>query len=133
MKYDDIINLPHHVSIKRPQMSRSARATQFAPFAAITGLDDEIEETARLTDKKRELEDAEKEKINRELIYIKNNPQTRHAVNLTYFKRDGRKEGGAYITKKCTVRRIDEIERKLILDDRNEIFIDNILSIEICK
>lgn len=114
-------------------MSRSARATQFAPFAAITGLDDEIEETARLTDKKRELEDGEKEKINRELIYIKNNPQTRHTVKLTYFKSDGRKEGGAYITKKCTVRRIDEIERKLILDDRNEIFIDNILSIKICK
>ena len=62
-KYDDIINLPHHVSAKRPQMSRSARAAQFAPFAALVGLDDEMEETARLTDAKPELEEAEKEKI----------------------------------------------------------------------
>ena len=65
-KYDDIINLPHHVSAKRPQMSRSARAAQFAPFAALVGLDDEMEETARLTDAKPELEEAEKEKINRD-------------------------------------------------------------------
>ena len=64
-KYDDIINLPHHVSTKRPQMTRSARAAQFAPFAALVGLDDEMEETARLTDTKPELEEAEKEKINR--------------------------------------------------------------------
>ena len=132
-KYDDIINLPHHVSPKRPQMSRSARAAQFAPFAALVGLDDEMEETARLTDAKPELEEAEKEKINRVLLEIRNNPQKETAVELTFFRPDGRKDGGAIITRPCTVRRIDEIERKLILSDRSEIEFDNILSIKISK
>ena len=132
-KYDDIINLPHHVSAKRPQMSRSARAAQFAPFAALVGLDDEMEETARLTDAKPELEEAEKEKINRVLLEIRNNPQKETAVELTFFRPDGRKDGGAIITRPCTVRRIDEIERKLILSDRSEIEFDNILSIRISK
>lgn len=132
-KYGDIINLPHHVSAKRPQMSRSARAAQFAPFAALVGLDDEMEETARLTDAKPELEEAEKEKINRVLLEIRNNPQKETAVELTFFRPDGRKDGGAIITRPCTVRRIDEIERKLILSDRSEIEFDNILSIKISK
>lgn len=132
-KYDDIINLPHHVSAKRPQMSRSTRAAQFAPFAALVGLDDEMEETARLTDAKPELEEAEKEKINRVLLEIRNNPQKETAVELTFFRPDGRKDGGAIITRPCTVRGIDEIERKLILSDRSEIEFDNILSIKISK
>ncbi len=132
-KYDDIINLPHHVSAKRPQMSRSARAAQFAPFAALVGLDDEMEETARLTDAKPELEEAEKEKINRALLEIRNNPQKETAVELTFFRPDGRKDGGAIITRPCTVRRIEEIERKLILIDRSEIEFDNILSMKISK
>ena len=132
-KYDDIINLPHHVSAKRPQMSRSARAAQFAPFAALVGLDDEMEETARLTDAKPELEEAEKEKINRVLLEIRNNPQKETPVELTFFRPDGRKDGGAIITRPCTVRRIEEIERKLILIDRSEIEFDNILSMKISK
>lgn len=132
-KYEDIINLPHHVSTQRPQMSRSARAAQFAPFAAIVGLDDELEETARLTDKKPELEEAEKEKINRVLLEIRDNPQKETAVELTFFRPDGRKDGGAIITRPCSVRRIDEIERKLIFSDRSEIEFDNILSMKIIK
>ena len=132
-KYDDIINLRHRVSTKRPQMTRSARAAQFAPFAALVGLDDEMEETARLTDTKPELEEAEKEKINRILLEIRDNPQKETAVELTFFRPDGRKDGGAIITRPCTVRRIDEIERKLILIDRSEIEFENILSIKTIK
>lgn len=129
--YEDIINLPHHVSSKRPRMSRTARAVQFAPFAAIVGLDDELEETARLTSRKPELEESEKEKINRVLVEIVNNSQQQNAVSLTFFQRDGKKEGGAIITRSCSVRKIDDISRKLILSDRSEIEIDNILSIKI--
>ena len=132
-KYDDIINLPHHVSTKRPQMTRSARAAQFAPFAALVGLDDEMEETARLTDTKPELEEAEKEKINRILLEIRDNPQKETAVELTFFRPDGRKDGGAIITVPCTVRRIDEIGRSLILSDRRKIEFENILSIKTIK
>lgn len=130
-KYDDIINLPHHVSTKRPQMSRSARAAQFAPFAAIVGLDDELEETARLTDSKPELEESEKEKINRVLQKIQNAPQKTANITLTYFRPDGRKEGGAIITRSYELKRIDELNRRLVFTDRSEIEIDNILSIEI--
>lgn len=132
-KYDDIINLPHRVSTKRPQMTRSTRAAQFAPFAALVGLDDEMEETARLTDTKPELEEAEKEKINRILLEIRDNPQKETAVELTFFRPDGRKDGGAIITVVCTVRRIDEIGRSLILSDRSEIEFENILSIKAIK
>ena len=132
-KYDDIINLPHHVSTKRPQMTRSARAAQFAPFAALVGLDDEMEETARLTDTKPELEEAEKEKINRILLEIRDNPQKETAVELTFFRPDGRKDGGAIITVPCTVRRIDEIGRSLMLSDRSKIEFENILSIKTIK
>lgn len=132
-KYDDIINLPHHVSTKRPQMTRSVRAAQFAPFAALVGLDDEMEETARLTDTKPELEEAEKEKINRILLEIRDKPQKETAVELTFFRPDGRKDGGAIITVPCTVRRIDEIGRSLILSDRSEIEFENILSIKAIK
>ena len=132
-KYDDIINLHHRVSTKRPQMTRSARAAQFAPFAALVGLDDEMEETARLTDTKPELEEAEKEKINRILLEIRDNPQKETAVELTFFRPDGRKDGGAIITVPCTVRRIDEIGRSLILSDRSEIEFKNILSIKAIK
>lgn len=132
-KYDDIINLPHHVSTKRPQMTRSARAAQFAPFAALVGLDDEMEETARLTDTKPELEEAEKEKINRILLEIRDNPQKETAIELTFFRPDGRKDGGAIITVPCTVRRIDEIGRSLILSDRSKIEFENILSIKTIK
>lgn len=132
-KYDDIIDLPHHISTRRPQMSRSARAAQFAPFAAIVGLDDELEETARLTDSKPELEEAEKEKINRALLKIKNNPQGKAVIELTFFRPDKRKEGGAIVTRICSVRRIDEVEHKLIFDDRTEIKFDNILSIILLK
>lgn len=130
-KYDDIINLPHHTSTKHPRMTRTARAAQFAPFAALTGLDDEMEETARLTDKKISLDDEQKQVINRELLFIKNNPQRDIPVIITFFKSDGRKDGGAYIEKEVRIKKIDEINRKLILSDYSEIKIDDLFSVRI--
>ena len=132
-KYDDIINLPHHTSKKHQPMSRSARAAQFAPFAAITGLDDELEETARLTDKKIVLDEAKKEILNRDLIYLRDHLQSNITATVTFFRSDGRKDGGAYIAKRITVRKIDEIARKLITENREEIDIDDIFSITIHK
>ena len=130
-KYDDIINLPHHTSTKHPRMTRTARAAQFAPFAALTGLDDEMEETARLTDKKITLDEEQKQVINRELLFIKNNPQRDIPVIITFFKSDGRKDGGAYIEKEVRIKKIDEINRKLILSDYSEIKIDDLFSVRI--
>lgn len=130
-KYDDIINLPHHTSTKHPRMTRTARAAQFAPFAALTGLDDEMEETARLTDKKITLDEEQKQVINRELLFIKNNPQRDIPVIVTFFKSDGRKDGGAYIEKEFRIKKIDEINRKLILSDYSEIKFDDLFSVRI--
>ena len=130
-KYDDIINLPHHTSTKHPRMTRTARAAQFAPFAALTGLDDEMEETARLTDKKITLDEEQKQVINRELLFIKNNPQRDIPVIITFFKSDGRKDGGAYIEKEVRIKKIDEINRNLILSDYSEIKIDDLFSVRI--
>ena len=130
-KYDDIINLPHHTSTKHPRMTKTARAAQFAPFAALTGLDDEMEETARLTDKKITLDEEQKQVINRELLFIKNNPQRDIPVIVTFFKSDGRKDGGAYIEKEVRIKKIDEINRKLILSDYSEIKIDDLFSVRI--
>lgn len=132
-KYDDIINLPHHTSEKHQPMSRSARAAQFAPFAAITGLDDELEETARLTDKKIELAEEKKEILNRDLMFIRDNLQSGINATVTFFRSDDRKEGGTYITKRITVHKIDEAAKSLITKDREEIDINDIFSITIHK
>ena len=59
-KYEDIIHLPHHVSKKYPQMPVSDRAAQFIPFMALTGYEDAVEETARLTDRKIDLDETQK-------------------------------------------------------------------------
>lgn len=130
-KYDDIINLPHHTSPKRARMSRVARAAQFAPFAALTGLDDEMDETARLTDSKIELDENQKELINRNLIYIKE--QLPIDATLTFFVPDAVKSGGAYVTQTCNIKKIDEISRQIITSDRMSIPIDDIIFAEIKK
>ncbi len=91
-KYDDIINLPHFVSKKHPQMSLYQRSAQFAPFAALVGYDEAIEETARLTDKKIELSDGEIEIINSKLQEIKEIIDNKPQIEITYFVPDSKKE-----------------------------------------
>ena len=128
-KYDDIINLPHHISNKHPQMTLEARAAQFAPFAALTGYESELRETVRLTDKKIELEEEVKEELNRKLQKIKTNIKDKINVNFTYFIKDKTKDGGAYIKTYGVVNKIDEDNRIIILDTKEEIPIDDILEI----
>lgn len=128
--YDDIINLPHHVSDSRPQMSRASRAAQFSPFAALTGYDAAVNETARLTDERLEPDEDTKAKINLCLQIIIDHIDEHPTVSITYFKPDERKSGGAYITQNCVVRRIDEYERVVISIDGSKIPIDDIYGIE---
>ena len=89
--YDDIINLPHHVSKTHPQMSLHDRAAQFSPFAALTGHEEEINESARLTEKKTELDEDEKLRINEKLQFIQNNIDKDIMVTFTYFVPEDRK------------------------------------------
>ena len=128
--YDDIINLPHYVSKKSPQMSIEARSAQFAPFAALTGYDERVKETARLTDKKIELEDGQKEILNNKLLYILENINMKPEINFTYFVPDTKKSGGKYIDKTGIIRKIDMVEQYIQFTDKSKIDINNILSIE---
>lgn len=128
-KYDDIINMPHHTSKVHPRMSVQNRAAQFAPFAALTGYDDELRETIRLTDKKIELEEAAKEEINRKLQKIKVELHNSPDVTITYFIKDAQKDGGAYVTTYGVVKKIDQERNIIILDNKEEIPINDILEI----
>ena len=128
--YDDIIDLPHHVSATRPQMSMMDRAAQFSHFAALTGYDAAIKETARLTDQKIDLDDYEKEEINDKIQLITEHLGEDFEVVITYFQPDSRKAGGAYVDAVGIVKKIDEYDRVIILQDGKKIPIDDILDID---
>jgi hypothetical protein len=112
--YDDIINLPHHVSDHHPRMSRSDRAGQFSPFAALTGYEQAVEETARRVDRKLEIDDYRAEQINEGLNYIKDNIRSMPLMDMTYFVRDQHKDGGSYLSGTLKVVRIDEYQHQIV-------------------
>lgn len=128
--YDDIINLPHHKSDTHPQMSIYNRAAQFAPFAALTGYDDAICEKARLTDDKIDMDEYEKQNIDRILQIISDNIENMPEVTITYFVSDRKKKGGAYIDYIGKVRRIDDVYHNIMMADGTIINIDDILDIK---
>lgn len=128
-EYDDIINLPRHISKERPSMSMRDRAAQFAPFSALTGYDDAIDETARLTDTKMILADEEIEKINSQLVYIGERLSEKIKVVLVYFKRDERKSGGEYVRFNGFIRAVNGHEKLVVLDNGQRISIEDIYSI----
>lgn len=128
-KYKDIIDLPHKQSSKRPRMSLSDRAAQFAPFAALTGYDDAIVETGRLTDKKIELSEEALDLLNVKYQILLAHLADNAEIILTYFVPDKNKSGGAYVEKQGVVKRLDIFERQLILCDGTKILMDDILTI----
>lgn len=129
-KYDHIINLPHHISEKRPRMPMIDRAAQFAPFAALTGYDDAVKETGRLTDDATELPEYVKANINDKLRIIIEFIEDPPEVSITYFVPDSKKSGGAYTTVTGTVKSVNDYERIVILTDKTAIPIDRIYAIE---
>ena len=129
-KYEDIIHLPHHVSSKRPQMPMIDRAAQFSPFAALTGYDDAISETGRLTDKKIDLSEEEKEVLDRKQQFLLEKLDKRPALTVIYFVSDAKKSGGAYVTKSGNLKKIDAIERWMQLMDGTKIPLDDVADIE---
>lgn len=128
-KYDDIINLPHHKSSTRKQMSMIDRAAQFAPYMSLSGYSDDVKETARLTDTKLELSEEEINLLNRKLNFIAEN-KLKEEFSVTYFVPDSRKEGGEYAVKTGIIRRIDDIYKKIIFKDKTEIYFSDILQID---
>lgn len=129
-KYDDILRLPHHVSASRKPMSMTARAAQFAPFAALSGYDAEVQEAGRLTDQLIELDEYEKEMLNARLQLLAQHLQEKWTVSAVYFQPDERKEGGAYVTRTGTVKKILLSERRLLLTDGTVIPLDGLIALD---
>jgi hypothetical protein len=128
--YDDIINLPHHTSASRPCMSAHDRAAQFSPFAALTGYDSAITETARLTDTRVELDEYSKADLNEKLRILQDQTDQQSEVSITYFQPDKIKSGGAYVTATGCVKKIDEDEHAVVMQDVTKIPIDDIFEID---
>lgn len=129
-KYNDIINMPHHVSSTRPRMSMHDRAAQFSPFAALTGYDDDVEEAARLTDSQIELTEDMKSVLNEKIQMIFDLLDDTPVVKFTYFVPDKRKEGGEYVSKTGAVKQIDEYEKCIVMVDKTIIPICMIIDIQ---
>ena len=122
--------MPHHMSTKRPQMTRLDRAAQFAPFAALTGHDAAIKETARLTDQRVELDEGTKSILNEKLQMALDFAETEPEITVTHFVEDKKKSGSAYVEFTGVIKRIDEYERTVIFTDKTKISIDDICAIE---
>lgn len=130
-EYGDIINLPHHVSKKHPQMSMHDRAAQFSPFSALTGHEAAIRETARLTEEKIDLDETMKTTLDETLAWVMERANEKTIVMITYFKKDERKAGGSYEVSQGRIRRIDFYERVILMEDRTKIPLDDIVGIEV--
>ncbi len=129
-KYDDMLSMPHHVSSKHPRMSLHDRAAQFSPFAALTGYQSVLGETARLTDRRIELSEDERAALDERLRLVSESMDDGPVVSFTYFVPDQKKDGGVYVTAAGIVKKIDEFEKTIILKDGTRIPIGEILSIE---
>lgn len=128
--YNDIINLPHPVSQKHPQMSLYDRAAQFSPFAALTGHEEAIRETARQTEAWVDLDEDRKEELNEKMQEIVEHLNEAPEVTLTYFKEDEKKEGGSYVTVTGRIKKWREYEQQLALEDGTVVALEKVFGIE---
>ncbi len=128
--YDDIIDLPRHISTTHPHMAAIDRAAQFSPFAALTGYDAAIKETARLTDERVELDESMKDALSNKLKIIADRLNEHPEIAITYFQPDGKKNGGTYVTAVSAAKKIDKYDRAVVMADDSVIPIDDIISID---
>lgn len=129
--YDDIINLKRPISKKHQPMSIYNRAGQFSPFAALTNYSDIIAEEGRLTKSQSDLNEDQIVEIDRVLQYAKNNLNTK--VNIIYFVKDNKKEGGDYLNIEDNISKINEDSRLIYFKNGNIISIDDIVYASLIK
>ncbi len=129
-KYGDIINLPRHISKKRPPMPIKNRAAQFSPFAALTGHDSAVRETARITEKRVELDHYMKKELNHKLQILMKKIKEEPEVKITYFLPDDKKDGGVYLTTTGRIKKIDEYKREILMKNGVLVPIDEIIKVE---
>ena len=128
--YDDMLNLPHPTSRRHSRMSRSDRAAQFAPFAALSGHGTAIAETARLTERRIELDEDVKAALDLKQQMLMDRIDEHPDVSVTWFQPDGIKDGGRYVTTTGRLKRIDEVERVLVMEDKTTVPLDDVISID---
>lgn len=114
--YEDIVQLPHPISPRHPRMSDADRAAQFSPFAALSGHEEAIAETARRTDRRAELAEDGAAALNRQLTELARRLPQRPLVQITCFVRDRQKPGGAYTTVTGQVEKLDLYRRGLLIN-----------------
>ena len=129
-RYDDMLHLKYPYKTSRKRMSLAMRGAQFAPFAALTGHDASVKETARLTDTRIELNEQQKVIVDLKLSYLFSIISQLPKINVVYFEEDLRKEGGTYKSKIGNLKKIDEYTKRLIFDDQSYIYIADIYTIE---
>ena len=130
-KYDEIMGLPHHVSKTRPQMPMSDRAAQFAPFAALTGYDSAIKETGRLTNERIEFDEDALTALNVKYLFLMDALDEEPEIKITYFKPDERKAGGEYVSAIGAVKKVDDFERLITMQDGTRIPMDDVYDMSI--
>ena len=128
--YDDIINLPHPPSRRPPRMPIRDRAAIFSPFAALSGHGAAIAETARLTEQKIELDEDTKAELDRRQAVLLEHMDERPELTVTWFQRDEKKDGGAYLTTTGRLKKLRELERILVLTDGTEISLEDVVTLE---
>ena len=129
-RYDDIMDLPRHISAVHPPMPVADRAAQFMPFAALTGFGSAIEETGRLTEERLELEEDAIEGLEGKLQYLRARVKEHPEISVTYFRPDARKAGGAYVTAVGRIGRIDLYERMLVMEDGTGIPMKSVVGLD---
>lgn len=127
--YKDILRIPRPEPKYHQRMPLSDRAAQFAPFAALTGFNDVIEETGRITEDKRMLDEREKSRLNGILNTLQNEIYKHPEVKITYFVPDSKKTGGSYRSIVCSLQKIDAYEKRIIAMNGIKINFDDIFEI----
>ena len=131
-KYDDIINIPRWNPKSHTRMSEYERAAQFAPFAALTGYDDMVAETARRTDEWTEPDEGQRFQLNETLNYILEHIAEEPAARIRWFRRDSRKTGGSYVETEGNIHDVDTAARRIIMKDGSRIALDAVCGISLC-
>lgn len=129
-QYDDMIDLPHPTSARHRRMSVLDRAAQFSPFAALTGYEAAVQETARLTEDWREPDESVLEQLDEQLKLLREHLAERPVVHITYFLPDEKKTGGRYVSVTGQVRKLDEYEHQIIFTDGTRIPVSEIVEME---
>ena len=128
--YDDIINLPHPTSQRHPRMPIHDRAAIFSPFAALSGHGTAIAETARLTERRIELDEDTRAELDRRQAILLEHMDEQPEITVTWFQPDERKDGGAYLTATSWLKKFRELERLLVLADGTEIPLEDVVALE---